>query len=56
MKNNENTNKEGRLKKVFKSVKEAFSFAWKHKADKCKVTSQANIFTVSYLNAFNSED
>lgn len=55
METNNNNNNESRVSKIFKSVKEAFSFAWKNKDKKCKVRSKADVFTVSYLNAFNSE-
>lgn len=52
------SNNESRVTKIFKSIQEAFSFAWKNKDKKCKVRSQTgtDLHTVSYLSAYSSEE
>lgn len=56
MENTNNTN-ENRVVKIFKSIKEAFSFAHDNKDKKCKVRSQIGCddYYVSYLLNQKSE-
>lgn len=54
--NNNNNAQKSRITKVFKSIRDAFSFAWANKDKKPKVRSTADDFYVSYLLNLKKDD
>lgn len=58
MENSQNTNSENRIVKVFKSIKEAFSFAWSNpdKSPKIRSNTSTNDVYVSYILNQTQED
>lgn len=56
--NSNNNKSDKRIEQVFKTIADAFDFARKHKNKEPKVRStfDTDIYTVSYLKSFNSED
>lgn len=59
MEQNNNNNSENRIVKVFKSIREAFSFAWSNpdKSPKIRSNTSTNDVYVSYiLNQKSQED
>lgn len=58
MENSQNTNSENRIVKVFKSIREAFSFAWSNpdKSPKIRSNTSTNDVYVSYILNQTQED
>lgn len=58
MEQNNNNNSENRVVKVFKTIKEAFSFAWlcKGKSPKVRSNTGTNDYYVSYILNQSTED